>query len=80
MGVPNAFRPHAPASKTESARLYAAPSLGWIEAALATKVCIGPHIWLSPIERPEEPDQTTIDLDPSSGDFEPGEGHRAGAA
>jgi len=38
---------------------------------LAEQDCITPHVWLSRIDQPENPDLLIFDLDPSDGDFEP---------
>jgi bifunctional non-homologous end joining protein LigD len=36
---------------------------------LANQACITPHVWLSRIDRPDQPDQMIFDLDPSGDDF-----------
>ncbi len=38
---------------------------------LAEQGTITPHVWLSTIDRPEEPDRMIFDLDPPDGDFSP---------
>ena len=38
---------------------------------LAEQDCITPHVWLSRIDQPENPDLLVFDLDPSGNDFEP---------
>jgi bifunctional non-homologous end joining protein LigD len=37
---------------------------------LANQACIEPHLWLSTKDRPNNPDQLIIDLDPSGDDFD----------
>jgi bifunctional non-homologous end joining protein LigD len=36
---------------------------------LANQACITPHVWLSRIDKPNQPDQMIFDLDPSGDDF-----------
>jgi bifunctional non-homologous end joining protein LigD len=36
---------------------------------LANQACITPHVWLSRIDKPHQPDQMIFDLDPSGDDF-----------
>jgi bifunctional non-homologous end joining protein LigD len=38
---------------------------------LVNQACITPHIWLSRLRRPNNPDQMIFDLDPSGSDFGP---------
>jgi bifunctional non-homologous end joining protein LigD len=38
---------------------------------LAEQDCITPHVWLSRVDRPDNPDLMIFDMDPSDGDFEP---------
>jgi bifunctional non-homologous end joining protein LigD len=38
---------------------------------LANQACVTPHIWLSRVDRLEEPDQMIFDLDPPDDSFEP---------
>lgn len=38
---------------------------------LAEQDCITPHVWLSRIDQPDNPDLLIFDLDPSDSDFEP---------
>jgi bifunctional non-homologous end joining protein LigD len=37
---------------------------------LANQACITPHVWLSRVDRPDQPDQMIFDLDPAGEDFE----------
>jgi len=38
---------------------------------LANQACLGYHVWLSRLDRPDTPDQMIFDLDPPGDDFEP---------
>lgn len=38
---------------------------------LANQACLGCHVWLSRLDRPDTPDQMIFDLDPPGDDFEP---------
>ncbi len=38
---------------------------------LADQACITPHVWLSRVDRPDNPDMLVFDLDPPGDDFEP---------
>jgi bifunctional non-homologous end joining protein LigD len=38
---------------------------------LAGQACITPHVWLSRIDRPQQPDRLIFDFDPSGDDFGP---------